>query len=165
MENGCDVEERSGIARIPSHLVIEALSKTGKNITLSARNRKYDARLDMDHSYICPSGTGAIAIDFETGERRPSTKEDVRRSSVVCDAMENIHVHWPMVTSTDKPPSSCHLHDLEASLNNTEKHIMCETSVTVPDARNLIAMSYAASGGEEEYRARPILTRSDVSRL
>ena len=156
MENGCDVEERSGIARIPSHLVIEALSKTGKNITLSARNRKYDARLDMDHSYICPSGTGAIAIDFETGERRPSTKEDVRRSSVVCDAMENIHVHWPMVTSTDKPPSSCHLHDLEASLNNTEKHIMCETSVTVPDARNLIAMSYAASGGEEEYRARPI---------
>jgi len=70
--------------------------------------------------------------------------------------MENIHVHWPMVTSTDKPPSSCHLHDLEASLNNTEKHIMYETGVTVPDARNLIAMGYAASGGEKEYRARPI---------
>lgn len=155
-ESGCEVEERSGIARIPSHLVTEALSKTSKTITLAARNRKYDARLDMDHSYMCPSGNGAIAFDFETGERRPSTKEDVRRSSKVCDAMGNIHVHWPMVTSTDKPPSSCHLHDLEASLNNTEKHIMYETGVTVPDARNLIAMGYAASGGEKEYRARPI---------
>ena len=156
LDNGCDVDERTRIARIPSHLVREALAKTSRTITLAARNRRYDALLDLEHSYMCPSGNGAIAVDFETGERRPSIKEDVSRSTKICDAMNNIHVHWPMVTSTDKHPSSCHLHDLEASLNNTEKHVMYETGVTVPDARNLIAMGYAASGSEKEYRARPI---------
>jgi len=155
-EGGCDVDEKNSVARIPPHLVAEALSKAKKSMTLAARNPKYDARLDLSHSYMCPSGNGAIAVDFDTGERRPSTKEDVQKSSKVCDAMQNIHVHWPMVTSTDKPPVSSHLHDLEASLNNTEKHVMYETGVTVPDARNLIAMGYASAGGEKEYRARPI---------
>lgn len=154
--SGCEVDVKQSIVRIPPHLVTEALSKTKKTITLAARNPKYNAILDMNHSYMCPSGNGAIAVDFDTGERRPSTKADVQKSSKICDAMENIHVHWPMVTSTDKLPASSHLHDLEASLNNTEKHVMYETGVTVDDARNLIAIGYAAAGGEKEYRLRPI---------
>jgi len=156
MRNGCETDGRGDIVRIPSHLVTEALGKTGKTITLAARNPRYDARLDMERSYICPSGNGAIAVDFRTGQRRPSTRLDVEESSKICDAMENIHVHWPMVTSTDKLPASSHLHDLDASLNNTEKHVMYETGVTVPDARNLIAIGYAAAGGEKEFRQRPI---------
>ena len=155
-ENGCEVDEKTRTTRIPSHLVEEALLKKKSTITLAARNPKYDARLDQNHSYMCANGNGAVAVDFETGERRNSTKEDLVKSTRICDALPNVHVHWPMVSSTDMPASTVHLHDLEASLNNTEKHVMYETGVTLEDAKNLTAMGYAAAGGEKEYRRRPI---------
>ncbi|MCJ7488725.1 MAG: trimethylamine methyltransferase family protein [Thermoplasmata archaeon] len=154
-DNGCEVDEQARSAKMPSHLVEEALSKKKSTITLAARNPKYDARLDLNHSYMCANGNGAVAVDFETGERRNSTKQDLVNSTKICDAMPNVHVHWPMVSSTDMPASTVHLHDLEASLNNTEKHVMYETGVTLEDAKNLTAMGYAAAGGEKEYRRRP----------
>ena len=155
-ENGCEIDEKKRSARIPSHLVEEAIRKKKSTITLAGRNPKYDARLDLKHSHICANGNGAVAVDFETGERRNSTKKDLVDSTTICDALPNVHVHWPMVSSTDMPPSVVHLHDLEASLNHTEKHVMYETGVTLEDAKNLTAMGYAAAGGEKEYRRRPI---------
>ena len=155
-ENGCEVDEKSRICKIPSHLVEEALIKKKASITLAGRNPKYDARLDLNHSYMTANGNGAVAVDFETGKRRPSTKEDLVKSSRIIDYLQNVHIHWPMVSSTDQPPSVVHLHDLDASLNNTEKHVMYETGVTLSDAKYLTEMGYIAAGGEKEYRQRPL---------
>lgn len=141
-DNGCIIDERSRTARIPSHLVEEALAKKKTAITLAARNPKYDAPQDLRHSYMTASGNGAVAMDFDTGVRRPSTKKDVAISSRIIDALTNVHIHWPMVTSTDQNPAVAHLHDLEASLNNTEKHVMFETGVTMSDAKYLSKMSH-----------------------
>lgn len=155
-DNGCEVDEKTRIAKIPSHLVEEALSKKKTSITLAGRNPKFDAKLDMNHSYITANGNGAVAVEFETGERRPSTKADLAKSSRIIDYLQNVHIHWPMVSSTDQHPSVVHLHDLDASLNNTEKHVMYETGVTISDAKNLTEMGYVAAGGEKEYRRRPL---------
>jgi len=155
-DNGCEVDEKTRIAKIPSHLVEEALAKKKSSITLAGRNPKFDAKLDMNHSYMTANGNGAVTVDFESGKRRPSMKKDVVNSSRIIDTLENVHIHWPMVSSTDQHPSTVHLHDFEASLNNTEKHVMYETGVTVSDARTLTEMGYAAAGGEKEYRRRPL---------
>ena len=155
-DNGCEVDEKTRIAKIPSHLVEEALSKKKTSITLAGRNSKFDAKLDMNHSYMTANGNGAVAVEFETGERRPSTKADLAKSSRIIDYLQNIHIHWPMVSSTDQHPSVVHLHDLDASLNNTEKHVMYETGVTISDAKSLTEMGYVAAGGEKEYRRRPL---------
>ena len=155
-DNGCEVDEKTRIAKIPSHLVEEALAKKKASITLAGRNPKFDAKLDMNHSYMTANGNGAVTVDFESGKRRPSMKKDVANSSRIIDTLENVHIHWPMVSSTDQHPSTVHLHDFDASLNNTEKHIMYETGVTVSDARTLTEMGYAAAGGEKEYRRRPL---------
>lgn len=156
IENGCDLNDRSGTVRIPSHLVEEALSRKKTSITLAGRDPRYDAPQDMSHSYVTASGNGAIAVDFESGKRRPSVKEDVAKSSRIIDALPNVHIHWPMVTSTEKNPRTAHLHDLDASLNNTGKHVMFETGVTMLDAKYLSLMSHVAGGGEKEFRRRPI---------
>jgi trimethylamine--corrinoid protein Co-methyltransferase len=155
-DSGCDVDERSRIAKIPSHLVKEALTKKSTSITLAARNPRYDAPQDLEHSYMTASGNGAVTVDFDTLERRGSTKNDVAVSSRIIDYLDNVHIHWPMVTSTDKNPRAAHLHDLDASLNNTEKHVMFETGVTESEAVYLSKMSYIAAGGEKEFRKRPI---------
>src|SRR4030065_497312 len=107
-DNGCEVDEKTMIARIPSHLVEEALAKKKTSITLAARNPKYDAKLDLQHSYMTANGNGAVTGDFETGKRRASTKEDVVRTSRIIDYLSNVHVHWPMVSSMDQDPSVVH---------------------------------------------------------
>lgn len=155
-DNGCEVDEKTRIAKIPSHLVAEALAKKRTSITLAARNPTYDAKLDLNHSYMTANGNGAITVDFETGKRRASTKDDVAKTSRIIDFLQNVHVQWPMVSSMDQHPSVVHLHDLDASVNNTEKHVMYETGVTLAEAKALTEMGYIAAGGEKEFRSRPI---------
>src|SRR4030065_2554901 len=62
-DNGCEVDEKTRIAKIPSYLVEEALTKKKKTITLAGRNPKYDAKLDLNHSYITQNGNGAGPVD------------------------------------------------------------------------------------------------------
>ena len=155
-DNGCEVDEKTRIVKVPSHLIEWALQKKKSSITLAGRNPKYDAKLDMNHSYMTANGNGAVAVDFDTGKRRPSMKKDVENSSKIIDYLQNVHIHWPMVSSTDQHPSVVHLHDLDASMNNTEKHIMYETGVTISDAKNLTEIGYIAAGGEKEFRQRPL---------
>jgi trimethylamine--corrinoid protein Co-methyltransferase len=154
-DSGCDVDERTRVAKIPSHLVQEALAKKRPSIVLAARNPKFDAQLDRNHSYMTANGNGAVTVDFETGRRRASTKDDVAKTSRIIDYLPNVHVQWPMVSSMDQHPSVVHLHDLDASVNNTEKHVMYETGVTVSEAKSLTEMGYIAAGGEKEFRRRP----------
>jgi len=155
-KSGAEADDRTRIVRIPSHLVEEALRKKASSVTLAARNPMYDARLDGKHSYVTANGNGAVTVDFETGRRRASTKQDVAETSRIIDYLPNVHVHWPMVSSMDQPASVVHLHDLDASMNHTEKHVMYETGVTLADAKALTEMGYIAAGGEKEFRRRPI---------
>ncbi len=155
-ESGAVVDDRTRIVKFPSHLITEALAKKKTAITLAGRDPKYDAALDGHHSYMTANGNGAVTVDFETGQRRPSTKQDVANTSRIIDYLPNVHIHWPMVSSMDQHPSVVHLHDLDASLNNTQKHVMYETGVTVREAKQLTEMGYLAAGGEKEFRRRPL---------
>jgi len=153
--NGADVDDRTRIAKFPAALVEDALAKKSPLVTLAGRDPKYDAVLDGSRSFITANGNGAVTVDFETGKRRPSTKKDVEETSRIIDYLPNVHIHWPMVSSMDQHPSTVHLHDLDASLNHTQKHVMYETGVTLKDAKALTEMGYLAAGGEKEFRRRP----------
>ena len=154
--NGADVDDRTWIAKFPAALVEEALARKSPLVTLAGRDPKYDAVLDGSRSFITANGNGAVTVDFETGKRRPSTKKDVEETSRIIDYLPNVHIHWPMVSSMDQHPSTVHLHDLDASLNHTQKHVMYETGVTLKDAKALTEMGYLAAGGEKEFRRRPL---------
>ncbi len=154
--NGAEVDERTHIVRFPPQLIEDGLVKKSRSITLAGRDPKFDAKLDGKHSYVTANGNGAVTVDFETGKRRPSTKKDVEETSRLIDYLPNVHIHWPMVSSMDQHPSTVHLHDLDASLNHTQKHVMYETGVTLKDAKALTEMGYIAAGGEEAFRKRPL---------
>jgi len=155
---GCTVDLKKGSALIPPHLVEEALRKTSRSIRLCARNPKYDASLDGRHVYITTDGNGTHAFDLETEQRRTSTKNDIVRSAIVADALDAVHIYWPMVSSQDFPPHTMHLHDLEAALMNTEKHVTVETTTEPIEAQYEIDMAAAAVGDAEELRKRPIIS-------
>ncbi|MGD8506538.1 MAG: trimethylamine methyltransferase family protein [Candidatus Bathyarchaeota archaeon] len=155
-DSGAHVDYKKNIAKIPSHLVEEALRKAPKHIRLHARNPKFDIKLDGKHVYISTDGIGIATIDFETGEKRSSTKNDVATTATIADALEDLHIYWPMVVATDVPQQAHVLHELEASLNNTEKPITLNSTSKLEEAVYLVKMLAAAVGGEEELRKRPI---------
>ncbi len=160
---GANVNEASQVARIPASLIEESIDRTAKHIVLCGRDAGQDADLDLEHVHICNDGNGPLAIDFESGERRPSTAEDLAKSALVSNALENLHVFWPMVTSQDVPAEVRTYVDLKVSLMNTDKHVQFATAVTPQNATRLIEMAAAVAGGREALRKRPIVSSVHTS--
>ena len=155
---GCTIGHKNHSALVPSHLVEEALRKTSKTVKLCARNPKYNANLDGRHVYITTDGNGTQTYDPNTGKRRPSTKDDIAKSATIADALNEIHIYWPMVSAQDYPGHIRHLHDLEACFANTEKHVTFETTMRPKEALYQIEMATAILGSKEELRKTPIIS-------
>ncbi len=160
---GCDVDKKSAVVKFPPNLVEDMARRNDRAVTFYGRTRKHDARLDFDHVHICSDGNGTEAMDFETRKRRASTKADVARSAFVADALKGHGVNWPNVTSQDVPQGTRHIHDLQASMENTEKHITIATNTTTWEVEDVIELAAAAVGGRDELLRRPHISSIHTS--
>ncbi len=161
--HGCEVDRKSAVVKFPQSLVEEMARKNDRSVTFYGRTRKHDARLDFEHVHVTSDGNGTDALDFESRKRRASTKADVARSAFVTDALKVHGVNWPSVTSQDVPLCTRHIHDLQASLENTEKHITLATNTTTWEVQDVVELAAAAVGGREELRRRPIISSIHTS--
>jgi trimethylamine--corrinoid protein Co-methyltransferase len=160
---GCDVDKKNAVVKFPPNLVEEMARKNDRAVTFYGRTRKHDARLDFDHVHICSDGNGTEAMDFETRKRRESTKADVAKSAFVADALKGHGVNWPNVTSQDVPQGTRHIHDLQASMENTEKHITIATNTTTWEVEDVIELASAAVGGRDELMKKPHISSIHTS--
>lgn len=157
-ESGANVDYSKQTAKIPQHLVDEALKKCPKTIRLSARNQELDVVLDGRHIFGTTDGTGLATIDLDTGERRQPTKDDVRRTALMVDALDHINMYYPTVTPLDCPGHAHVLHEYEAALNNTEKHFISGATYLPEEADFLLQMASTLVGGKEELMKQPIIS-------
>ena len=162
-DHGCEVDRKSAVVKFPQGLVSEMARKNDRAVTFYGRTAKHDARLDFEHVHVTSDGNGTDALDFETRRRRPSTRSDVAKSAFVTDALRGHGINWPSVTSQDVPIGTRHIHDLQASLENTEKHITLATNTTSWEVRDVVELAAAAVGGEEELRKKPIISSIHTS--
>lgn len=156
-EHGAQVETDSQVVRLPPDLVLEAMSHAPRSYLLSGRHKGTDLLLDGTESYFGTDGCGTDTVDSETGERRPSTKEDVARMARVADALSSIAFYWPMVSAQDHGRVAP-LHELDASFSNTVKHVQTETVMGEKPAQYAVRMAEAIAGDRERMRARPPLS-------
>ncbi len=155
---GSAVDHKTGIAKIPGNLVEEAVRKAKKNITLNARNPKFDVVLDGRRIYCTTDGNGVSVMDFETGKRRMSTSEDLAMVGKVANALDSAHIFWPCVSSQDVPDYIRHVVDLKVALSSIEKHVQVETTSHRREAGWLVKIGAALAGGEKQLRRRPIFS-------
>ena len=155
---GGEVDDHTEIVRIPRTLTEEILRRPPVHVTMFARDPERTADLDFAHVHLCNNGTGPLALDLETGVRRPSTSKDLADSARVSNALEHHHVFWPMCNSNDAPPEVRLYVDLKVSFMNTPKHILYASGANAEEARRLVAMGAAVAGSEEELRKRPIMS-------
>jgi trimethylamine--corrinoid protein Co-methyltransferase len=158
-DNGATIDREEQIARIPGHVVEQALSQAPAEYTLCAReNSDLNLPLDGRHAYLAVDGTGVEVLDPYTGEKRLSTKGDVADAMRVADYVPEIALIWPPVSAQDCPAETRGLHELEAVWNNYAKHTQTETLVTEHEMRAAVEMAAAIVGGRDELRERPVLS-------
>jgi trimethylamine--corrinoid protein Co-methyltransferase len=75
----------------------------------------------------------------------------------VSDYLPSIGFYWPIVSAQDFPVTAP-LHELEASYNNTVKHVQTETVMDERMARYAVEMAMVIAGDQETLRRRPPLS-------
>jgi trimethylamine--corrinoid protein Co-methyltransferase len=156
-EHGAQVDAKTRVVRLLPEVVLEALSHAPRYYTMGARSPAFDLDLDGTAMYVATDGSGLKTLDFETGQRRPSVKEDVAKMARVADHLPSVGFYWPIVTATDYPHTSP-LHELDASFNNTVKHVQTETVMGEELGRYAVEMARVIARDETTMRARPPLS-------
>ncbi|MEW5961122.1 MAG: trimethylamine methyltransferase family protein, partial [Chloroflexota bacterium] len=156
-EHGANVDLDRQRVRLPPDLVLQALSHAPRSYVLAGRAKGTDLFLGNGQSYFSTDGCGVETVDFETGQLRLSCKADVAKMARVADYLSSISFYWPMVSAQDYGPLAP-LHELEASFNNTAKHVQTETVMGRQLARYAVRMAEALAGDRERLRARPPLS-------
>ena len=156
-DHGAQVEMDRQIVRLSPNLVMQAMSHAPRSFVLAGRVEGTDLLLDGNCSYFSTEGCGVETVDFETGEQRASCKEDVAKMARVADHLSSVALYWPMVSAQDCGLTAP-LHELEASYNNTVKHVQTETVMGEKLARYAVHMAEVIAGDRERMKIRPPLS-------
>jgi len=153
---GANVDFDKEIVKIPSHLVVDSLKKAPRRYTLAGRRPELDAKIGSDDgTYFYCGGEAPNVIDFRTGVKRRSVKEDVADMARVTDYFPVVSVVWPAVSAGDMGITAP-IHGMEALFNNTEKHVQTESVMGELPAKYTIEMASVIAGGRDKLRERPI---------
>lgn len=155
---GAKVNFADKSVKIPAHLVEDAIDSAPSRILLAGRNPKYDVVLEGRRVGFTNFGAGVMVVDPETGELHESTKEDVGRTALVCDALDTVDIYSSAVVARDMPDVSIDLHEAEAFLSNTSKHCQHIDCTGGAGARRFFEMASAIVGGADELASRPIVS-------
>ena len=155
--HGAQVDFVTQIVKFPPEVVLDAMAHAPRFYTMGARSIAHDIKLDGKSTYLATDGCGVEVIDFSTRQRRTSCKEDVAKMARMSDALSSIGFYWPIVSAQDHP-STAPLHELDASYNNTLKHVQSETIMGEKMAQYAVEMAGVIAGNQASLRARPPLS-------
>ena len=154
---GASVNAETGVVKIPARLVDEALAAAPGDVLLAGRDPGRDVRCDGRAVHLTLDGTGAYTLDHRTGERRPSTLQDLADATRVADAAPEVDVVWNIVCASDVPPTGQVMRELGACLRNTGKHVQGEVQ-RVEEVPFVMEMLAAASPSGRWDPARPFFS-------
>lgn len=156
-EHGAMVDFENQIVRLSPELVASSLKTAPRYYTMGARSPQHDLKLDGSALYCATDGCGVETIDFVTRQRRASRKSDVASMARVADYLTSIGFYWPIVSAADHL-NTAPLHEIEASYNNTVKHVQSETVMGETLGHYAVEMARVIAGSEDNMRKRPPLS-------
>ena len=153
---GANVDHKTQIAKISESMVKEALKTTPKELTLYARDPKYDLKIPVtSYPYTATTGLGVYIYDMKMGKKRDSTRKDIADFIKVADALSGVDFVWTSLTATEVP-QFCHgLHELWTAFQNTTKHVQGVEILNADDAKRQIELGALIAGGVDVLRKKP----------
>jgi trimethylamine--corrinoid protein Co-methyltransferase len=152
--HGAAVDRETTVARIPAATVDQALKTVPAHFTLGGRAPKFDLPLDGEHVYLASDGCATFVRDAD-GTVRPSVKQDVYDAARVVDGLSNLSATSALVSAQDTPEASRVLHEFDACMRASRKHSIVVSIKDATEARPLIRMAAAVTGGSAELKTRP----------
>ncbi len=158
---GADIrrEKNGGIVRLPEHLLGDCIGWAPKSVVFYGRDQRKDFDTKSGKVGFSTFGECVQIVDPYTREIRPSTKEDCGHTGKIVDYFDDLTVMERAVCSTDKMSESQSVHNLEALLKNTSKHIIIGAE-NRESWKTMMRMAYIAAGGKQKFSERPIITFS-----
>jgi len=151
---GGGVDREAGVARLPVDLVEQTVARLPRRVLLAGLTPDDDCLLEPGQVHFLPSGGPNVTLDFETGEYRPSTVEDLRRATIVADAMDAVDILWALVGVTDVEPKRGLFREILTMAAWDRKHI--QEDVTFPwQVEPALEIYATVCGGLDAYRERP----------
>ena len=155
-EHGVGVDRATQVARFAPDLVEKAMAAAPRRFALGARDVTCDIAVGDGKTYCTTDGCGVEIVDFETRQRRSTTKSDVADVTRMQDYLSSIAFWWPTVSAGDCGETA-QLHELDAGFTNTVKHLQGMVQGE-RQARYAVEMATVVAGGAEELRRRPVLS-------
>jgi trimethylamine:corrinoid methyltransferase-like protein len=150
---GCDISADHTV-RFETDLVRECLETTAKQAKVWNRDGSDCLELRKGTTSFMPGMTCIKVFDFETGEPRDSTFDDLATITRVADALPGIDGVCVMVK--DVPDSTLHgeIGEFVAMAENTSKPLeyLCQYSAALDP---VIEMAAAIRGGMDQLEAKP----------
>ncbi|NIU58920.1 MAG: trimethylamine methyltransferase [Phycisphaerae bacterium] len=155
---GAETDPEKKVVKLPRSLVEDAIASNPSSITLYSRNGKCEAVLEKNRVHYGTGGTAIYVIDPDTGQRRPSTTEDVILNARMVNALENIHVFtinvFPNeIENKDNIDTNRFFH----ALDNTTKHVMGGI-YSLAGCRKVVQMAEMIAGSDEALRQKPFVS-------
>ncbi len=151
---GAHVGGGSPDVRFPADVVRELVGKAPREIVLAGRTKEFDLPMDGTHFYTTTDGCGIAVWDPLTQTRRRSLLEDIRKTAVIADWLPYLSMYEPMVVAHDVPEAHHVVLGMKTAMENTEKHILSESTTNPAEARAEVRLAAAVLGSEAELRDR-----------
>jgi trimethylamine--corrinoid protein Co-methyltransferase len=148
-----------GIVKLPSYLIEDCTHWAPRSIVYDARSPNDDYVAEPNRVGFTTFGGCINVIEPTTRRLRRATKKDCGEIARVCDYLDEICVSTRAVNSTDMAGGTQSVHNLEAMLSNTGKHIFLGAD-SVRALQVMAEVAAASVGGMETFEQRPIFTVS-----
>jgi len=152
---GSDIDATRKIARIPQHLVNEALVKVPSTIRLYSRYGKHDLMLESNRVHYDPGSTAYYLLDSETQEVRRPVSKDLADLVRLADGLEHIQAQSTALVVSDVPDTIVDRYRLYIVLKNSPKTIVTG-SFSIDGLYDMKDMLVAVVGGERELARKPM---------
>ena len=156
-EAGCEVDWDALSAKIPASVIEKALETLPSKFLLAAMDPEKDIICGDGSLYYSSTGGPTFFIDLETGEKRPSTADDLVKCIWLTEHMDDVQEWCPIVLPMELPPPIRALETCRLSLLNCTKHVMGspETSEDLP---YFLEMVDVVAGGRANLKERPLFS-------
>lgn len=159
LDNGARPSEDGARTLIPEDTIRAALKSAPKSVLLAAADASHDIRIPSeDHGlFVANGGEGVSLVNMVTGDRRPTTAEDLRDFAILVEQLPQIDFFWPMVGALDQPNDIKEVSELKTAMEWSSKHIQMG-AITASQARTMVDMGSLLTGGRDNLSKRPIFS-------
>jgi trimethylamine---corrinoid protein Co-methyltransferase len=151
---GAIVDEAVQSVRIPEALVMQAIEKAPKRFRLYGADGKFNVEIGGGEPVFAALGTPTSNLDLDTGERRPSTLQDLVHHIQLIDSCHNIHCMQMDVWPTDLPMTTIHTEAIWAWAHHSRKPFGMGCYAYRPTL-DMMEMMAIASGGRQAFQQHP----------